>query len=256
MAAPKVLVLRSPGTNCDGETSFAFERVGADVDRLHVNEIREKPRSLKSFQILVIPGGFSYGDDVSAGRILATQLQHFLADAVREFRDAEKLVLGICNGFQILLKAGLLVPPDEDGPLATLATNDSGRFEDRWVHLAVTSNRCPFLKDISTMMLPVAHGEGKFVARKDWILKGLGQAGQIVLRYIDPSGQVAGYPHNPNGSQDSVAGLCDPTGRVLGLMPHPERNVLPTQDPGWTRNGLKSEGDGLAVFRNAVDVFK
>jgi phosphoribosylformylglycinamidine synthase subunit PurQ / glutaminase len=256
MAAPTALVLRAPGTNCDGEAVFAFERAGAKVELVHVNRLREKPGLLREAQILVIPGGFSYGDDVAAGRIFAGQLQHFLADAVREFRNSEKLILGICNGFQILLRAGLLVQPDEDGPLATLARNENGKFEDRWVRLAVTPNNCPFLTGIEEMDAPVAHGEGNFVARKEWILKGLAQAGQVVLRYKGPNGHPAGYPHNPNGSQDDVAGICDPTGRVLGLMPHPERHVLPTQHPQWTRLGLKPEGDGLKLFRNAVEFFK
>jgi phosphoribosylformylglycinamidine synthase subunit PurQ / glutaminase len=256
MATPKVLILRAPGTNCDEETAFAFERAGAVADRLHVNQLRDRPNRLRPYQILVIPGGFSYGDDVGAGRILASQLQNYLADAVREFRDAEKFVLGVCNGFQVLLKAGLLVPPDEDGPLATLAHNTSGRFEDRWVDLHVTPNHCPMLKGISRLHVPVAHGEGNFVCRKEWILKGLAQAGQVVLRYAGPNGEPAAYPYNPNGSQGDIAGICDTTGRVLGLMPHPERHVLPTQHPRWTRYGLKPEGDGLQLFRNAVEFFK
>jgi phosphoribosylformylglycinamidine synthase len=256
MAAPTALILRAPGTNCDGEAAFAFEQAGAMSELVHVNQLRENPRPLRRSQILVLPGGFSYGDDVAAGKILATQLEHFLSDAVREFRDAGKLILGICNGFQTLLKAGLIVPADEDGPLATLAHNAHGRFEDRWVHLAVTPNQCPFLKGMSRMYIPVAHGEGNFVCRKEWILKGLGQAGQIVLRYTDANGRPTGYPHNPNGSQDDVAGLCDATGQVLGLMPHPERHVLPTQHPRWGRDGLKPEGDGMSLFRNAVEFFK
>jgi hypothetical protein len=136
MATPRVLILRAPGTNCDGEAAFAFERAGAATERLHVNALRDTPALLRRFQILVLPGGFSYGDDVAAGKILASQFRHFLADSVREFRDRDNLILGICNGFQTLLKAGLLVPPDEDGPLATLAHNASGKFEDRWVELA------------------------------------------------------------------------------------------------------------------------
>jgi phosphoribosylformylglycinamidine synthase len=256
MARPNVLVLRAPGTNCDAEAVFAFEQAGAVAKRLHINALRETPTLLHAAQILVIPGGFSYGDDVAAGKILANQLQHFLADAVREFRDADKLILGICNGFQVLLKAGLIVQPDDDGPMATLAHNTSGKFEDRWVHLAVTSDKCPFLKDMTGMYVPVAHGEGNLVCRKEWILSGLGQSGQVVLRYTDPHGNAgAGYPHTPNGSQDDIAGLCDATGRVLGLMPHPERHVLPTQHPRWTRNGLKKEGDGMPLFRNAVEFF-
>jgi phosphoribosylformylglycinamidine synthase subunit PurQ / glutaminase len=255
MATPSVLILRGPGTNCDAETAFAFEQAGARVKKLHINQLRERPGRLQEFQILALPGGFSYGDDVAAGKILATQLQNFLADAVREFRDAEKLILGICNGFQMLLKAGLLLPSDEDGPLATLAHNDNGRFEDRWVHLSATRGNCPFLKGIERMYVPIAHGEGRFVCRKEWILKGLAESGQVVLRYTDPTGKSAGFPHNPNGSQDDVAGICDASGRVLGLMPHPERHLLPTQNPHWTRNGLAKEGDGLQLFRNAVEYF-
>jgi len=256
MATPNVLLLRSPGTNCDAEAQFAFERAGASVERLHIAALRRSPERLRDFQILVLPGGFSYGDDVAAGKILASQLEHFLADAVREFRDEEKLILGICNGFQILLKAGLLVPPDEDGPLATLAHNASGRFDDRWIHLKVTSDKSPFLTGLDRLHLPTAHGEGNFIARKEWILKGLHEAGQVVLRYTDPAGRTgAGFPHTPNGSQYDIAGLCDPTGRVMGLMPHPERHVLGTQHPQWTRRGAQPHGDGFAIFRNAVAYF-
>ena len=255
MATPNVLILRAPGTNCDAETAFAFERAGAMPDRVHVGRLRENPALIHDFQILVVPGGFSYGDDVAAGSILAGLFTRHLADDMRRFRDAEKLVLGICNGFQAILKAGLLVPPDEDGPLVTLAPNTSGRYEDRWVTLKATPGKCPFLAGIDEMDVPAAHGEGRFVARKDWILKGLIQAGQVVLRYADPAGDPAGFPANPNGSQGDVAGVCDATGRVLGLMPHPERHVLPTHHPRWTRRGLRPEGDGLMIFRNAVAYF-
>jgi phosphoribosylformylglycinamidine synthase len=256
MATPHVLILRAPGTNCNGETQFAFEQVGATADVVHVNRIREQPRMLRNCQVLVIPGGFCYGDDAGAGKILATELG-FLGDALREFRDRENLILGICNGFQVLLKAGLLIPPDEDGPLATLTYNAHGRFEDRWIYMAVTPGNCPWLTGCDAPMhVPVAHGEGRFICRKEWILKGLEQSGQVVLRYVDPAGRFgAGYPHNPNGSQGDVAGICDATGRVLGLMPHPERHILPTQHPRWTREGLAEEGDGLRLFRNAVAYF-
>jgi phosphoribosylformylglycinamidine synthase subunit PurQ / glutaminase len=255
MATPKVLVLRAPGSNCDGELKFAFEHAGAVAELVHVNRLREKPALLKGYQVLAVPGGFTYGDDVAAGKILANQLAHFLADALRQFRDAEKLILGVCNGFQAILKAGLLIPPDEDGPLATLAGNAHGRFEDRWVHLKATPGRCPFLKDVERMLVPVAHGEGNFVVREPWILKGLEQSGQVVLRYVDAQGRPGAFPVNPNGSMGDVAGVCDATGRVLGLMPHPERHALPTQHPRWTRLGLAKEGDGLPIFRNAVQFF-
>jgi phosphoribosylformylglycinamidine (FGAM) synthase-like amidotransferase family enzyme len=187
---------------------------------------------------------------------LANQLAHFLGETLRRFRDAEKLILGICNGFQALLKAGLIVCPDEDGPLVTLTNNISGRLEDRWVYLQAKSNKCPFLKGYERFELPVAHGEGNLIARERWILQGLDQAGQVVLQYVDAGGSPGPYPVNPNGSQLDVAGLCDASGRVLGLMPHPERHVLPTQHPRWTREGLKPEGDGLRLFRNAVEFFQ
>jgi phosphoribosylformylglycinamidine synthase len=255
MATPKALVVRAPGANCDGETQFALERAGAVADRVHINRLREEPALLHKYQILVIPGGFTYGDDVAAGKILATQFAHFLGDTLRKFRDAEKLILGICNGFQTLLKAGLILPPDEDGPLATLTHNASGKFEDRWVYLQAVPGRCPFLNDYDRFELPVAHGEGNFLCREPWILRGLEQTGQVVLRFVDHGGRPGPYPVNPNGSQGDVAGVCDPTGRVLGLMPHPERHVLPTQHPRWTRRGLAEEGDGLRLFRNAVRFF-
>lgn len=255
MAVPHALVLRAPGSNCDQEAATAFEMAGAKVERLHVNAVRGNPRALRRFQILVVPGGFSYGDDIAAGKVLALQLQHFLADALRQFRDDDKLILGICNGFQTILKAGLLVPPDEDGPLATLGFNENGRFEDRWVKLNVTPGACVFLKGMGELNVPVAHGEGNFVGRKDWIVRGLEQAGQVVLRYGGERGRAQGYPDNPNGSQDDIAGVCDATGRVLGMMPHPERHIFPTQHPQWTRRGLAPEGEGMVLFRNAVEFF-
>ncbi len=256
MGKPRVLILRAPGANCDREAQFAFETAGAVAERVHINALRADPRQLMRYQVLVIPGGFTYGDDVGAGKILANQLSCFLSDALRRFRDAERLILGICNGFQVLLKAGLLMPPDEDGPLATLTYNSRGKFEDRWIHLQATPGRCPFLQGIDRLHLPVAHGEGRFLCREEWHLHGLAQSGQVVLRYCDEHGQPGGYPINPNGSQGEVAGLCDPSGLVLGLMPHPERHVLPTQHPHWTRLGLAAEGDGLVLFRNAVRHFQ
>ena len=255
MATPRVLILRAPGANCDAEAQFAFERAGATAERVHVNRLREQPGLLQRYQVLVIPGGFTYGDDVAAGKILANQLRHFLGDALRTFRDADKLILGVCNGFQALLKAGLLVMPDDEGPLATLAHNAAGKFEDRWIYLKANPGRCPFLKGVQRLHLPVAHGEGNFLTREPWILKGLEQAGQVVLRYVDAQGNPGPYPVNPSGAQGDVAGLCDVSGRVLGLMPHPERHVLPTQHPRWTRLGLAAEGDGLQIFRNAVEYF-
>jgi phosphoribosylformylglycinamidine synthase I len=256
MATPKALILRAPGANCDVEAQFACELAGAMTERVHINRLREEPKLLHRFQLLIVPGGFTYGDDVAAGKILAVQLAHYLRDALQRFRDADKLILGICNGFQALLKAGLLIAPDEEGPLATLTNNAAGKFEDRWITMQASPGRCPFLKGYERLEAPVAHGEGRFICRKEWIIKGLEQSGQVVLRYAnsDNSGTVP-YPANPNGSEGDVAGICDPTGRVLGLMPHPERHVLPTQHPRWTRRGLAKEGEGLRLFRNAVEYF-
>jgi phosphoribosylformylglycinamidine synthase len=182
-------------------------------------------------------------------------MAHFLGDTLHRFRDADNLILGICNGFQAIVKAGLLVPPDEDGPLVTLTNNLSGKFEDRWIYLQASPGRCPFLKGCERLHLPVAHGEGNLIFREPWICQGLDEAGQLVLRYVDCNGRPGNYPINPNGSMGDVAGLCDASGRVLGLMPHPERYVLPTQHPRWTREGLTQEGDGLRLFRNAVELF-
>ena len=264
MPQPNVLILRAPGTNCDKETAFAFEKAGAKTETLHVNRLLEQPGLLEQFQILCIPGGFSYGDDVAAGRILAVQMQHHLATFLAEFKAAGKLILGICNGFQVIIKAGVLLDDEPRlGPPATLTYNDSGKYEDRWVRLGVSGSKCVFLSGIQQMYLPVAHGEGKFITRDAEVLEQLEAAGQLVLRYLPLRGErsdTAGrsplpFPDNPNGSMADVAGLCDATGRVLGLMPHPERHIDSTQHPRWTRGEAGPVGDGLQMFVNAVSYF-
>jgi len=258
--AVRALVLRTAGINCDAETEFAWQQAGARADRIHVNRLIEDPRRLMEYQVLTIPGGFSHGDDIAAGKILANQLVHHLADVVQEFLAAGRLVLGICNGFQVLVKCGLL-PGSPDGrptltQTATLTSNDSGLFVDRWVRLRTDTDRCPFLAGGETLDLPVAHGEGKFIPGDASPLAHLEAAGQVALRYVGPDGRDgAGHPWNPNGSVGDVAGLCDPTGRVLGLMPHPERHVLPWHHPQWTRRPPKDAGDGLALFRRGVAYF-
>jgi len=256
---PRVLILRAPGTNCDEETRYAFEQAGGVAERIHILRLLERPPLADAFQILCIPGGFSYGDDLAAGRILANQIRHHLDESLRAFRESGKLILGICNGFQVLMKSGLLLENDDSGPVATLTWNDSGRFEDRWVTLRATGGRCAFLSGIDRLELPVAHAEGKFVTRNEPILSNLDTAGQLVLRYAtkssaDPLDPVA-YPENPNGSMADVAGVCDPSGRVLGLMPHPERFIDPTQHPRWTREPVRDARDGLRIFQNAVGYF-
>ncbi len=251
---PKALVLRTAGTNCDRETAYALELAGFTAERVHVFRLMESPGLLEDFQFLVVPGGFSYGDDVAAGKILANQMLHRLAEPLNKFVEAGKLVLGICNGFQVLLKSGLLpwgqVSPATAHKDATLGWNDSGQFVDRWVHLRCDSETCVFLPKREVIALPIAHGEGKFIVRDESVLANLQAGDQVALRYCDEAGQPGGFPVNPNGSVDDVAGLCDPTGRILGLMPHPERFVNTTQHPQWTRRDF-SRADGRVIFDSA-----
>ncbi|MFM8282081.1 MAG: phosphoribosylformylglycinamidine synthase I [Planctomycetaceae bacterium] len=252
MLAPRALVLRAPGTNCDHETVHAFERAGAIARRLHVGTLARRPAMLDDVQIVCIPGGFSYGDDIASGRIFAAEIRARLGDALRRFRDRGGLVLGICNGFQVLLQTGLLLGDPADGrPLASLAHNAGGRFVDRWVRLRLIPGRCAFLQGIGTDFdLPVAHGEGRFVTRSAADLARFEAAGQLVLRYAPDDD---GTPTNPNGSAADVAGVCDETGRVFGLMPHPERFVDATQHPAWNgRLDPDAVGAGLTLFAGAV----
>ncbi len=256
MVHPRAIVLRAPGTNCDEETAFAWERAGASVETWHIARIIESPHSLDAFQIVTLPGGFSYGDDLGAGRILATRLRTVLGDSLERCHDRGGLILGICNGFQVLVKAGLL-PGGSARSAATLTHNDSGHFESRWTRLATSPGLCPFFNDPEPLELPVAHGEGKFLMADPTALADLETAGQVVLRYVDEAGgPTQRYPDNPNGSLGAVAGLCDPTGRIVGLMPHPERHIDPLHHPRWTRRGPALEGDGLRLFRSAVDVWR
>ncbi len=251
---PGVVILRTAGTNCDRETEFAFRLAGARAERLHVNVLRGDPARLDQFQVLAIPGGFSYGDDLGAGKVLANELLTTLREPIDRFLDAGKLILGICNGFQVLVKTGLLPGFERWRQDATLTFNDSHKFEDRWTYLHAPANRCVLVEDRERLYLPVAHAEGKFVARDDAVLEELKARRQVVHRYIDPEGRSGGYPWNPNGSVDDIAGICDPTGRVLGMMPHPERHCLPVHDPRWPRRGLAEEGEGLRLFRRAVEL--
>jgi phosphoribosylformylglycinamidine synthase len=257
MATVNVLVLRAPGTNCDVETQFAFEQAGARVERMHINRLVETPRFLDDFQILCVPGGFSYGDDLSAGKILATILRHRLGDQLQAFRDRGRLMLGICNGFQALLKTGLLIEEDPatSEARATLTLNTHG-YQDRWVHLKVTPGRCAFFADEEILEMPIAHAEGNFAVRRPELIDELTAAGRIVARYVDARGEPGPFPVNPNGAMGDVAGVCDRTGRVFALMPHPERHLSPYQHPCWTRRREQPPtGDGFKVFANAVRYF-
>jgi phosphoribosylformylglycinamidine synthase I len=253
MAKVRTLILRAPGTNCDVETAFAFEQAGAEVASAHVNELVRKDKRISDHQILVFPGGFTYGDDISAGKILANEIKLKLGDDIQRFVGNGGLILGICNGFQVLVKAGILPQPDDASQKLTLSNNDSSRFECRWVYLSVDKKSpCVFTKGIDSLYLPIAHGEGKVMAEPK-ALKGL----KVVLRYADEKGNVsADYPDNPNGSADSIAGICDDSGRIFALMPHPERFLRWTQHPRWFREANRQWGDGFGIFKNAVEWVK
>jgi phosphoribosylformylglycinamidine synthase subunit PurQ / glutaminase len=278
MTTPRVCVLRAPGTNCDPETAHAFEMCGAKAERVHLLRVLENPAVLADFQVLCIPGGFSYGDDIGAGVIFSSHLRGQLSGALQEFLTADKLVLGICNGFQTLLKSGILpdgaagISSDSDADRdATLTWNDNGRYTSLWVTLACMSHNNVFLRGIDQIEMPLAHAEGRLVVRDPAILDSWRKSGQAALCYCKPQktsddGSADGdssrwfteklsYPENPNGSFANIAGLGDATGRVLGLMPHPERFIHATQHPEWTRRKLRGEGDGLKLFRNAVEYF-
>jgi len=250
MAKVKVLMLRAPGTNCDLETQVAFEMAGAEVDSALVTELFRGEKRLADYQILVSPGGFTYGDDISAGKILANEIRLRLGEDIRKFVETGKLVMGVCNGFQVLVKTGIL--PGIEGKTAqpiTLTSNDSGKFECRWVYLKINEKSpCVFTRGMKSMYIPVAHGEGKLVAEP-----GVVEQLNVVVQYADEKGDTtAGYPYNPNGSLKNIAGICDASGRVFALMPHPERFIRWTQHPRWTRETPRETGDGLQVFINAV----
>ena len=253
----RAIVLTGFGINCDYETQTALRRAGAQAERIHLNDVIDRPSLLKGYQILAIPGGFSFGDDVASGKILANRLRYKLGAQIQDFIADGKLMIGICNGFQVMVKMGVL--PLFDGGFVqdvTLTNNDSGRFEDRWVRLKTDpASRCVWLKGIGQIELPIRHGEGKFIPRDEQVLRRLQANGQVAARYCRADGALAGgeYPINPNGAIDDIAGICDPSGRVFGLMPHPEAHVDGTNHPRWTREALPEEGAGLQVFRNAVE---
>lgn len=252
MSKIKTLILRAPGTNCDEETAFAFQQAGAETSLVHIGQLIRHEKYLKDYQIMVFPGGFTYGDDLGAGRVLANEIRLKLRADLERFVESGYLILGICNGFQVLVKAGIL-PGLKSQQELTLTTNDSGRFECRWVYLSANSNsKCIFTRGIENLYLPIAHGEGKVFAVADT----LGELDKT-LYYTDEKGsRSAGYPYNPNGSMENIAGICDSTGRIFALMPHPERHISPNQHPRWLTGEAGKQGDGLKIFRNAVDWIK
>ena len=246
---PRVCILRTAGTNCDKETAFAFKAAGGDPELVHVNRFIAAEKSLDNYHILVLPGGFSYGDDIAAGKILANELRCKLNSGLKKFIAAGKLIIGICNGFQILVKSGLLPGNDTLEQETSLIINDCGSFLDQWEYLKVSRSqvKCVWAKDLpEEIYLPVAHGEGKFVVRDKQVLARLKKNNQIVFKYKD----------NPNGSLEDIAGICDQTGRVLGLMPHPERHIDIRQHPRWEKTVGASLGHGFLIIKNGVEYAK
>src|SRR3989344_1749609 len=259
---PKVCILRSDGTNCDEELFYAFEKIGGAPEYVHINELRAKSKKLNAYQVLALPGGFSYGDDVAAGKVLAIELTSFLKDQIQDFIVKRGIVVGICNGFQTLVRTGLLPFNDLGKMEVTLAPNESGHFECRWIKLKINDSKCLFLNGSDkTIDIAVNHGEGKFYT-DDATLRKIKNQNLVVFQYVDKSGNpTQSYPQNPNGSQDAIAGICDPTGRILGIMPHPEKFVEITQHPNWRRWKYNSDGvparqslvDGGAFFENMIE---
>jgi phosphoribosylformylglycinamidine synthase len=267
---PSVIVLAGNGTNCENESAAACKAGGfTKIDIVTVWEILAGEATLDQYDFCVMPGGFLDGDDLGSARAQANRLKHSRAavsnepviEQILRFIDSGKLLLGICNGFQLMVKLGLL--PGFDGKYTeqsvTLSHNDSGRFEDRWVWLkANPQSPCIFTKGIDTVYYPVRHGEGKFTAKEKSVLERLRQENLVVFNYMDPStgSSTISYPDNPNGSMHAIAGICDPTGRVFGLMPHPEAYLHRTNHPRWTREELPEEGMGVKIFSNAYDYLK
>jgi phosphoribosylformylglycinamidine synthase I len=266
----KAIVITGNGTNCEMEMAHACRLAGADqVDIVHISQLLYRDKKLDDYHFLNLPGGFLDGDDLGsakagANRILhaairmdRSEAQETLHDQFRRFIGAGKLILGVCNGFQLLVKLGTL--PGFDGDYfrqtVTLTFNDSGRFEDRWVYLKTNAaSPCIFTRGVKALYLPVRHGEGKFIAKDRAALKRLHRDRHVVVQYSAEDCRTAtmAYPDNPNGAVDAIAGICDETGRIFGLMPHPEAYLHYTNHPRWTREKLPEEGMGLALFKNAV----
>ncbi len=266
---PPILILHAPGTNRDREVAQACKLVGGDPEIVHTNQLTAGERRLMDYRMLILPGGFSYGDDLGAGKLWAVVLRHTLADDLAAFVEAGRPILGICNGFQALVKAGLLPNSGQSGAsqaapnseeqrlmaapqIVTLTRNDSAQFECRWVYLEPqTGSPCVFTHGLDELIYcPVAHGEGKFIAQDEETLANLESMGLVALRYVGPNGEMAGYPWNPNGSQANIAGICDVQGTILGLMPHPEDHIVLQQHPRFYRGERGCLG--LRLFENGV----
>ncbi|OEG71340.1 hypothetical protein ATZ36_15145 [Candidatus Endomicrobiellum trichonymphae] len=262
MKKVKALILRTAGTNCDCETQTAFELSGAIAERIHVNALIEKKDKIFEYDILVFPGGFSYGDDIASGKILANEVKNKLGNRIKKFALSGRPIIGICNGFQVLVKMGLLPDPELFEQVSTLSYNDSDKFECRWVYLKTekkikNESNCVWTKNLPDIIsLPIAHGEGKFIPDGRKLLDSLNKNNQIVFRYCSKDGGKPEYPLDPNGSVDQIAGICNTAGNVFGLMPHPERYIFALQHPARKSFCGGVYGWGKVIFQNAVDFVK
>jgi len=268
MAKPRALILTGYGINCDDETAFAFERAGAESRILHINDLIENPRLLDECQIFVFPGGFSYGDDTGSGKALANRIRNNLSDEIRKFIERDTLVLGICNGFQVMVNLGMVPGLGKSFGEAevSLEQNRSFRYQCLWVNLKIEQGSpSVFTRGIDLLHIPVAHGEGNFYA-PDHVLDAIEREKLVAMRYALPDGTHAGreFPFNPNYSMNDIASVSDSTGRLLGMMPHPERGMFFTQRDDWTllrekmrRNGetIPEESGGIMIFKNAVKYY-
>lgn len=253
--ALRALVLYGYGINCENESRYAIEKSGGAADIVHLNKVLAQPKMLENYNMLMIPGGFSFGDDLGSGKIFGNKMKLRLREPLEQFIREGKLILGICNGFQIVAKMGLLPVPDFEQRVS-LTTNDSGHYEDRWVILkANQKSPCVFTKGMEYLLVPVRHGEGKFVPKDEATMAELRENNQVTVQYVDENGSLAGFPYNPNGSVENVAGICDRSGRIFGMMPHPEAFNIPENCPYWVK-GVVKEPMGLRIFRNAVEFFR
>jgi len=265
---PKVLVMSGYGINCETETAHAFQKAGAETDIVHINDLIAGKKKMADYEIIMFPGGFSYGDDTGSGNAFANKIKNNLFDDLKEFINSGKLILGICNGFQVMTNLGLFALPSTDygERISALEANTNNRYECRWVHIKENESICVFTKGIDITNVPIAHGEGRFYCDEKTYME-LKENKQIVFSYCDSEGNSANeeYPLNPNGAQHDIAGICDKTGRIFGLMPHPERALYSISEPEYQlkkeiakRNGQNIPEfieNNLQIFKNAVEYF-
>jgi phosphoribosylformylglycinamidine synthase subunit PurQ / glutaminase len=264
---PKALILTGYGINCEEESAYVIKKAGGEAEVVHINDLIDGHKKLDDYQMMFFPGGFSYGDDTGSGNAMANKVKNNLEEEILAFAQKDKLIIGICNGFQMLANLGLVPALDDKYGERSVALmhNKTARYDCRWVHLKMTSEKCIWTKGIDQIHVPIAHGEGNFYAEPE-VLERIKAQDQVAFKYVKPDGSAAlsELPFNPNGALEDIAGICDESGRILGMMPHPERFNCFTNEDGWEkekekliREGkeLPKEGAGLKLFKNAVQYF-